>query len=154
MPPLTDRSTSLLVAALLVHDRASDRVLLLQRGPRAKFAQGRWDLPVGKCDPGEPVTAAAVRELFEETGLRVDPADLRLAHVVHGALGVEAPGGYVTVVFAVDRWAGEPHNAEPEKHAQVAWFPIDAVPADSVAPTAEAVAAYRAGRHEVLLTGW
>ncbi|MDK1476501.1 NUDIX domain-containing protein [Streptomyces sp. 549] len=154
MPTPTDRSLSLLVAAVLLHDRATDRVLLLQRGPRAKFAQGRWDLPVGKCEPGEAVTDAAVRELLEETGVRVDPADLRLAHVVHGARGVEAPGGYLTVVFAADRWTGEPHNAEPQKHARVAWVPLDAVPADAVAPTAEAVAGYRAGRQEVLLTGW
>ena len=30
-----------------------------------------WTLPKGKLDPGEHVTAAAVREVFEETGHRI-----------------------------------------------------------------------------------
>src|SRR5687767_8062068 len=87
LPPATD-SMTLLAAAVVVHDRAGGRVVLLQRGPGAKFGRGLWDLPVGKSDPGEPVTATAVRELREETGLIVDPAELRLVHVVHGAYGV------------------------------------------------------------------
>lgn len=45
---------TVLVAAVIVHDRATDRVVLLQRGQDAKFAQGKWDLPVGKNEPGEP----------------------------------------------------------------------------------------------------
>lgn len=42
------------------------RLLAIQR-------LGVWDLPKGKVDPGEPVDAAAVREVHEECGLqRVD----------------------------------------------------------------------------------
>jgi ADP-ribose pyrophosphatase YjhB (NUDIX family) len=32
---------------------------------------GHWSLPGGRLEPGELVTAAVERELFEETGLRV-----------------------------------------------------------------------------------
>nr|WP_052848448.1 NUDIX domain-containing protein [Streptomyces avicenniae] len=131
LPPATG-SMTLLAAAVVVLDRATDRVLLLQRGPRAKFARGMWDLPVGKCDPGEPVTSAAVRELKEETGLVVDPADLRLRHVVHAAQGPEAPAGFLTVIFATERWSGTAYNAEPAKHAAVRWTPIGQLPAELV----------------------
>jgi 8-oxo-dGTP pyrophosphatase MutT (NUDIX family) len=62
---------TLLVAAVIVHDKATNRVVLLQRSENAKFAQGMWDLPVGKNEPGEAVTETAVRELYEETGLTV-----------------------------------------------------------------------------------
>ncbi len=61
-------SMTLLVAAVIVHDKATNRVVLLQRGENTKFAQGMWDLPVGKSEPGEPITETAVRELYEETG--------------------------------------------------------------------------------------
>ena len=66
-------SMTLLVAAVIVHDKATNRVVLLQRSQNAKFAQGMWDLPVGKSEPGEPITETAVRELYEETGLTVKP---------------------------------------------------------------------------------
>lgn len=153
LPPAT-ASMTLLAAAVIVHDRDTDRLVLLQRGPNAKFARGSWDLPVGKCDPGESVATAAVRELHEETGLRVEVDDLALAHVVHGAHGAESPNGYLTVVFATQRWSGELVNAEPAKHAQVRWVPFDEVPKDAVAPTYEATRRYRAGEHRVLLPGW
>jgi 8-oxo-dGTP pyrophosphatase MutT (NUDIX family) len=81
----------LLVAGVIVHDQATNRVVLLQRGDNAKFAQSMWDLPVGKSEPGEPITRTAVRELYEETGLTVKPESLKVAHAVHGAWGVEAP---------------------------------------------------------------
>ena len=32
---------------------------------------GRWSVPGGRVEPGESVTAAVERELWEETGLRV-----------------------------------------------------------------------------------
>ncbi len=46
-----------------------------------------WAPPGGKRDPGESVRGAAVRELEEETGLRVDPAALE-------------PVGYERIVVA------------------------------------------------------
>jgi ADP-ribose pyrophosphatase YjhB (NUDIX family) len=34
------------------------------------FRKGKWDLPKGKLDDGEEITACAVREVMEETGLQ------------------------------------------------------------------------------------
>lgn len=153
LPPAVD-SMTLLVAAVIVHDRATDRVLLLQRGEHAKFAQGRWDLPVGKSDPGEPVTTTAVRELYEETGLTVDPADLTLAHIVHAAWGVESPAGFLTVVFGTHTWTGEAENREPHKHSQVRWTPITDIPTKFVLSTDRALRSYLDGNCGVSLHGW
>jgi 8-oxo-dGTP pyrophosphatase MutT (NUDIX family) len=112
LPPALE-SMTLLVAAVIVHGKATNRVVLLQRSQNAKFAQGMWDLPVGKSEPGEPVTETAVRELYEETGLTVKPESLKVAHIIHGAWGVEAPNGFLTVGFAAHDWTGEPENREP-----------------------------------------
>ncbi|WP_129844154.1 NUDIX domain-containing protein [Streptomyces sp. RFCAC02] len=145
---------TMLAAGVLVLDRAADTVLLLKRGPRAKFGRGLWDLPVGKSEPGEPVTATAVRELREETGLVADPADLRLAHVVHAARGAGAPSGFLTVVFAVERWTGTAHNAEPAKHSQVRWFPLDTLPGDLVFATDRVIARCVDQAPDITLHGW
>lgn len=153
LPPAVG-SMTLLAAAVIVHDEAGGRVLLLQRGPGAKFGFGCWGLPVGKADPGEPVVTTAVRELREETGVVVAPEDLRLAHVVHGARGVESPDGFVSVVFAASRWRGEPVNAEPAKHTRVAWHPVDALPEPLVAGTALVLRRHLAGEVALSLEGW
>ncbi|MFE4020042.1 NUDIX domain-containing protein [Streptomyces inhibens] len=147
-------SMTLLVAAVIVHDKATNRVVLLQRSENAKFAQGMWDLPVGKSEPGEPITETAVRELYEETGLTVKPESLKVAHIIHGAWGVEAPNGFLTVVFAAHEWAGEPENREPRKHDQVRWIDADTIPENFVDTTSSALHHYLGGGSEVSLGGW
>ncbi|MFB7503716.1 MULTISPECIES: NUDIX domain-containing protein [Streptomyces] len=145
---------TLLVAAVIVHDKATNRVVLLQRSQNAKFAQGMWDLPVGKSEPGEPITETAVRELYEETGLTVKPHSLKVAHIIHGAWGVEAPNGFLTVVFAAHEWTGEPENREPSKHTQVCWVSAEAIPEAFVETTASALRRYLTGGPEISLDGW
>ncbi|WP_406092659.1 NUDIX domain-containing protein [Streptomyces sp. NBC_01013] len=147
-------SMTLLVAAVVVHDRATNRVVLLQRSENAKFAQGMWDLPVGKSEPGEPITGTAVRELYEETGLTVKPDSLKVAHIIHGAWGVESPNGFLTVVFATHEWTGEPENREPRKHSQVRWVDVDALPENFVDTTASVLRRCLTGGPEVSLSGW
>ncbi|MDQ0986986.1 NUDIX domain-containing protein [Streptomyces sp. V2I9] len=149
-------SMTLLVAAVIVHDKATNRVVLLKRSENAKFAQGRWDLPVGKSEPGEPITETAVRELYEETGLTVKPESLKVAHIIHGAWGVEAPNGFLTVVFTAHEWTGEPENREPRKHSQVRWVHANAIPEEFVDTTANALHRYFTEGLEVSvsLNGW
>ena len=153
LKPATE-SMTLLVAAVIVHDLEGERVVLIQRGPRAKFAQGMWDLPVGKSEPGEPITQTAIRELKEETGLLVDADSLQLVHVIHGARGVESPNGFLTVVFATHSWSGELTNNEPAKHSQVAWVEVDSIPDVFVPTTAAALHRYLTGGPSVSVDSW
>jgi 8-oxo-dGTP pyrophosphatase MutT (NUDIX family) len=56
---------------------AEGRVLLGRRSD-----DNRWGLPAGAIDPGEEPARAVIREVFEETGLRVRPE--RLVAVLGG----------------------------------------------------------------------
>ena len=47
---------------------AQGRILLIRRSD-----SGQWSLPGGAIDPGEAPAQALVREMWEETGLRVRP---------------------------------------------------------------------------------
>ena len=50
------------------------RVLLVQRGTEP--AKGQWSIPGGLIDVGESLREAVAREVFEETGLVVEPVEL------------------------------------------------------------------------------
>jgi 8-oxo-dGTP pyrophosphatase MutT (NUDIX family) len=63
------------------HAKRGLEILLVQRNPQARFMPGVWVFPGGAVDPadgdGEGAhRAAAVRELAEEAGIRVDGDDL------------------------------------------------------------------------------
>jgi 8-oxo-dGTP pyrophosphatase MutT (NUDIX family) len=62
------------VAIVLVEadDAAGGTALLLTR----RAHRGQWALPGGRCDGGETPVAAALRELHEELGLELRPADV------------------------------------------------------------------------------
>ena len=85
-----------------------EEVLLIRRGTPPK--QGEWSIPGGRVEPGEPVRAAALRELKEETGVEADLAGL--IDVVDAVFENRARDlitrHYVLIDFAA-RWrAGEP----------------------------------------------
>jgi 8-oxo-dGTP diphosphatase len=47
------------------------KILILKRSVDSKTNPGKWELPGGKVDQGEPFDKAMVREVFEETGLKI-----------------------------------------------------------------------------------
>jgi len=50
--------------------------LLTRRAAALRAHAGQWALPGGRCDPGETLEEAALRELEEELGLTLPPADI------------------------------------------------------------------------------
>ncbi|WP_246999004.1 NUDIX hydrolase [Halosolutus gelatinilyticus] len=72
------------------------RALLIERGAGADV--GSWALPGGHVDADEPPAVAAARELAEETGLSVAPADLSLLDT--GFLEFESGHTMVSINYA------------------------------------------------------
>lgn len=62
-------------ARVVLVDR-EDRTLLLRGGDPARPGERWWFTPGGGLDAGETPAEGAVRELREETGLRIAPAEL------------------------------------------------------------------------------
>lgn len=95
-------------------------VLMIRRG--GEPYRGMLALPGGFVDVGETVEHAAVRELREETGVRLDGADLRLAGV-YSQPGRDPRGWVVSVLFRVD--LGERPDAEHgDDAAAVEWVSV------------------------------
>jgi ADP-ribose pyrophosphatase YjhB (NUDIX family) len=63
-----DRSVRVAAYCVIVRD---ERILLCRISEQVANAAGKWTLPGGGIDFGEHPRAAAEREVFEETGLRV-----------------------------------------------------------------------------------
>ncbi len=88
---------------------------------------GCWGLPGGKVDPFETMGQAVRREIQEELGILVEDTTLLcLVELIDRAAGEH----WVAPVYRVAAFTGEPENREPAKHADVGWFPLDALPGE------------------------
>ena len=74
--------------ASIVDVRLGPAQLLLRRSFSDQNRPGEWDSPGGHIEPGETPEQAAVREVREETGLRIRESDLRFVRKVNKAKGV------------------------------------------------------------------
>jgi 8-oxo-dGTP diphosphatase len=116
---------ALTVDVVLIHLGVDGRAetLLIQRG-HPPF-EGRWALPGGFVDKDEPLRAAALRELQEETAL----PDLSLGQIgAFGDPGRDPRGWVVSVAFAafLPNLRGEIQAGDDA--AEVAWWPLDTLP--------------------------
>ncbi|MFI7316897.1 NUDIX domain-containing protein [Streptomyces venezuelae] len=132
------------VHVIAVREGEKGPQVLLSRRSGTVYAAGHWHFPSGHVDgPFEDVVTALVRETYEETGLVVDPDDVRAAVTVHH----RAPAGSARVgfFFEVRRWSGTPEVREPAVCDAVDWFAFEALPEPMVAYCRAGLEAYRAG---------
>lgn len=99
----------------LVLVRQGERFLLVEETDHG----GGWYLPAGRVEPGESLTAAALREVREEAGLDVTLDGVY--RVEHTVLGHE--GARVRVVFAATPNDDRAPKSRPDEHTLRAdWF--------------------------------
>lgn len=114
--------------AYLLRDRDGRREVLLGRKKRG-LGEGYLVGLGGKFEPGESAVEAAVREIEEESGVVVDPADLDRRGELHYLFPARPAWSQRSTVFVVTRWTGEP---SPSDELDPEWFALDDVPYESM----------------------
>jgi ADP-ribose pyrophosphatase YjhB (NUDIX family) len=125
------------VYIILVKD---GKTLLLKRA-NTGYQDGNYGLVAGHVDGKEPATEAVCREVFEESGLKLDPAKVRLVHAMHR---IESDERF-DLFFTIDKWRGEPYNKEPDKSDSLDWFPIDDLPDNTIPYIRQVLECFQSG---------
>lgn len=143
-----DTATLLFVGArgVIIDDR--DRLLLIQRSDNH-----RWAIPAGAMELGESMQECAVREVFEETGLR---ATSLTPFSFHTALTYTNQFGHtyqqIVMSFRIHTWEGELQRVTDES-VDAGFFPLDDLPggpSPSIEETLADLAAFEATGRMVL----
>ena len=101
----------------------NDGYLLLQMKSIGRFGEGKWNGPGGKLLEGETPLEGVVREVFEETGLKVSGL------TYHGGLyhyfGQEEKPDWLVHIFSTRTFKGDIKESE---EGELKWFPFNEIP--------------------------
>ncbi|KZN28675.1 hypothetical protein N480_11320 [Pseudoalteromonas luteoviolacea S2607] len=107
------------VGVILVRD---NKILLGER--IGSHGENTWATPGGHLEVGESVEACAIREVLEETGLKIsNPTKVGFTNDIF-AEGKH----YITLFVQAQCETGEASIMEPNKCKSWQWFPVDQLP--------------------------
>ena len=129
------------VFPLILNDTKTEILLHLRQN--TGYMDGFWDTAgSGHVDAGETAKQAAARECREELGIEIPTDQLEFAHLCHNNDSVKT---YYHIYFLVQRFDGEPAIMEPEKAADLRWFPLEQLPDKMVPVRKNAIVDWHAG---------
>lgn len=120
----TGYATPKLICRAAVFDPA-DRILMVR-----ETADGRWTIPGGWIDVGDSPSGATAREVFEETGYRVEVRKLVALYDKLRHDHPPAPHHAYLAFFLCDLVGGAP--APSIETSEIGWFAEDEIPELSV----------------------
>jgi 8-oxo-dGTP diphosphatase len=107
----------------LIRGNPPDEILLGLK--KVGFGQGKYGGVGGKIEAGETTTMAAVRELREETGVKVLEKDLQRVGRLTFLFPAKPDWSQVVHAFLVTKWDGNPMEST---EMIPAWFASDDIP--------------------------
>lgn len=131
-------------AAVHVFLIKGSQIFLLRRA-NTGWGDGQYSVPQGHIEEGESASVCAIREAKEEAGVTIASQDLTFVHMMHRHSIQSKPPHrvYADFFFVARKWQGEPRLAEPAKCDHADWFPLDALPDNTIPYIRQAITYYR-----------
>lgn len=117
------------VLCFLMRDTPAGTPEVLLGLKKTGFGVGRIVTLGGHVEPGESAGQAAVREVFEESGVTVAEEDLETAGSIEFMFPSRPDWDMSTTVYRTWTWDGEPG---PSPEIDPAWYRVDAVPYEAM----------------------
>ncbi|MCX6724064.1 MAG: NUDIX domain-containing protein [Candidatus Staskawiczbacteria bacterium] len=105
--------------------------------------EGCWTMPGGKLEFQETLIDGAIREVLEETGIKLDKEKTSLISITDE---LRPDTHYVTAGFLCRDFVGEPKATEPEEITEWKWYNLNKLPDNVFLPSAKIIKAYLSGR--------
>ncbi len=130
------------VALLLL---VKDGKICLGKRQNTEAMDGYYAVPAGHIEAGESAVQGMIREAKEETGIDINPSDLRCVLTSYRRMS-SVNGDAVDFFFLCEKWNGALINAEPDKCTGWDFYDLDDLPSLMVPSQVDAIAAWRAGK--------
>jgi len=128
-------------ARIVVHDRAGRVLLELRKDFR------KWGLPGGHQEIGDSSADTAVREVFEETGLRITRPEMWGVASDPKHETITFPNGDRTQTVSIMFHAHKPPRGEarfdPNETLELGWFALDHLPKNLMPNSARTLKAFQ-----------
>ena len=106
-----------------------NKILMMQR--RNAHGDGSWSIPGGHLEYFEELENCAIREVFEETGVKVkNPTFVDVTNDFFP----EEDKHYITIFMKAEYESGEPKITEPDKCVNVDWREFEKLPSPLFIP--------------------
>lgn len=111
--------------------RRDDEILLLKRTNTGN-QDGMYNLIAGHLEKDELGSEAIIREAREETGITIEPNNLKFVHFVQRLPVNDNDEEYIDLFYEASVWQGDVINNEPDKCESLDWFRIDNLPNNTI----------------------
>lgn len=108
---------------IILNDKGE--ILLGRR--KNKYGAGTYCFPGGKLKKGETFEQCIIREVYEETGLKILEEDIEIINIVN-TIKKEVNTHFLQIGALIKKYEGIPVIKEPEKCDDLRFFQLDNLP--------------------------